>query len=153
MCLKPIYFAPGSARPWAPSRCLVGCGVVLAAFFLGPEPWARAQVTISNGPSTNHFSGEGLSPSFFIPPSTLPVPTLEQGIPSVVGSLPSIPSPEAVPGERIPPVVMTPPSIPLPTVALPLADEPILTHGSAQPMQSVEPVSYTHLTLPTNREV
>lgn len=147
MCLKPIYFAPGSARPWAPSRCLVGCGVVLAAFFLGPEPWARAQVTISNGPSTNHFSGEGLSPSFFIPPSTLPVPTLEQGIPSVVGSLPSIPSPEAVPGERIPPVVMTPPSIPLPTVALPLADEPILTHGSAQPMQSVEPNSAIDLDL------
>ena len=147
MCRKPIYFAPGSARPWAPNRCLLGFGVALAAFCLGPEPWARAQVSISNGPSTNYVSGEGLSPSFFIPPLPLPVPTLEQGITSVIGSLPSIPAPEAVPGERIPPVVMTPPGIPLPTVALPLADEPILTHGSAQPMQSVEPNSAIDLDL------
>lgn len=147
MCRKPMYFALGSARPWAPSRYLLGCGVAVAALCFGPEPWARAQVTISNGPSTNHVSGEGLSPSFFIPPSSLPVPTLEQGIPSVIGTLPSIPAPETVPVERIPPVEMTPPGIPLPTVVSPLGDGPVLAQDSAQPIRSVEPNSAIDLDL------
>jgi len=79
MCRKPKYCALGSARPWAPSRYLLECGVSLAVICLGSAPSARAQVTISNGPSTNHVAGEGLSPSYFIPPSQMPVPTLEQG--------------------------------------------------------------------------
>ena len=78
MCRKPKYYAMGSARPWAPSRCLQGCTVALAVFGFGSAPSARAQVTISNGPSSNHVSGDGLSPSYFIPPSQLPVPSLEQ---------------------------------------------------------------------------
>ena len=147
MSRVPILLTPCSDRPWTSKRCLLGCGVAVATLCFGPTPWAQAQVTISNVPSTNHISGEGLSPSYFTPPLPLPVPTLDQGIPSTIGSLPSIPAPEAVPGERIPPVVMTQPNITLPTVASPLADEPILNQGSSQPTQSVEPNNSINLDL------
>ena len=154
MCRKPKYYALGSARPWAPSRCLLGCVVALAVVCSGSTPSARAQVTISNGPSTNHVVGEGLSPSFFIPPSQLPVPTLEQG--AYLGLDPGpttvLPQPSALhpPNPAIPPNpasdsrqvgsgVPSNPQFPSVVGSLPLADAPVLTQDSAQPTRSVEP--------------
>ena len=148
MCRKPKYCALGSARPWAPSRYLLECGVSLAVICLGSAPSARAQVTISNGPSTNHVAGEGLSPSYFIPPSQMPVPTLEQG--AYLGLDPGpttvLPQPSALhppnPASDSPQVGSGVPSNPqFPSVvgSSPLPDGPVLTQDSAQPMRSAEP--------------
>jgi len=154
MCRKPKYYALGSARPWAPSRCLLGCVVALAVVCSGSTPSARAQVTISNGPSTNHVVGEGLSPSFFIPPSQLPVPTLEQG--AYLGLDPGpttvLPQPSALhpPNPAIPPNpasdsrqvgsgVPSNPQFPSVVGSSALPDGSVLPQAPAQPMRSVEP--------------
>ena len=154
MCRKPKYYALGSARPWAPSRCLLGCVVALAVVCSGSTPSARAQVTISNGPSTNHVVGEGLSPSFFIPPSQLPVPTLEQG--AYLGLDPGpttvLPQPSALhpPNPAIPPNpasdsrqvgsgVPSNPQFPWVVGSSALPDGSVLPQAPAQPMRSVEP--------------
>ena len=154
MCRKPNYHAVGSTRPWAPSHCLQGCTVALAVFCFGSAPSARAQVTISNGPSTNHVVGEGLSPSFFIPPSQLPVPTLEQG--AYLGLDPGpttvLPQPSALhpPNPAIPPNpasdsrqvgsgVPSNPQFPSVVGSSPLPDGSVLPQASAQPTRSVEP--------------
>ena len=162
MCRKPKYYAMGSARPWAPSHCLQGCTVALAVFCFGSAPSARAQVTISNGPSTNHVSGDGLSPSYFIPPSQLPVPSLEQSAnlrldpgPTTVPPQPSAlpPANSANPASdylrpsdlhSLPPSLVgsgvpSNPQFPSVVGSLPLADAPVLTQDSAQPARSVEP--------------
>ena len=154
MCRKPKYYALGSARPWAPSRCLLGCVVALAVVCSGSTPSARAQVTISNGPSTNHVVGEGLSPSFFIPPSQLPVPTLEQG--AYLGLDPGpttvLPQPSALhpPNPAIPPNpasdsrqvgsgVPSNPQFPSVVGSSALPDGSVLPQAPAQPMRSIEP--------------
>ena len=154
MCRKPNYHAVGSTRPWAPSRFLLGCVVALAIWCLGFAPSARAQVTISNGPSTNHVVGEGLSPSSFIPPSQLPVPTLEQG--AYLGLDPGpttvLPQPSALhpPNPAIPPNpasdsrqvgsgVPSNPQFPSVVGSSALPDGSVLPQAPAQPMRSVEP--------------
>lgn len=154
MCRKPKYYAVCSARPWATSRCLLGCVVALAVVCSGSTPSARAQVTISNGPSTNHVVGEGLSPSFFIPPSQLPVPTLEQG--AYLGLDPGpttvLPQPSALhpPNPAIPPNpasdsrqvgsgVPSNPQFPSVVGSSALPDGSVLPQAPAQPMRSVEP--------------
>ena len=154
MCRKPKYYALGSARPWAPSRRVQGCGVALALFCSVSAPSARAQVTISNGPSTNHIVGEGLSPSFFIPPSQLQVPTLEQG--AYLGLDPGpttvLPQPSALhpPNPAIPPNpasdsrqvgsgVPSNPQFPSVVGSSALPDGSVLPQAPAQPMRSVEP--------------
>lgn len=157
MCRKPKYYALGSARPWAPSRCLLGCVVALAFVCLGSAPSARAQVTISNGPSTNHVVGEGLSPSFFIPPSQLPVPTLDHGaylgldpgpttvLPQPSALYPAIPAIPAIPpkpasdSRQVGSGVPSNPQFPSIVGSSPLPDGSVLPHASAQPMRSVEP--------------
>ena len=162
MCRKPKYYALGSARPWAPSRCLLGCVVALAVVCSGSTPSARAQVTISNGPSTNHVVGEGLSPSFFIPPSQLPVPTLEQG--AYLGLDPGpttvLPQPSALhpPNPAIPPNpasdsrqvgsgVPSNPQFPSVVGSSALPDGSVLPQAPAQPMRSVEPSNSIDLDL------
>ncbi len=154
MCRKPKYYALGSARPWAPSRCLLGCVVALAFVCLGSAPSARAQVTISNGPSTNHIVGEGLSPSFFIPPSQLQVPTLEQGAylgldpgpttvlpqPSALyPAIPAIPPKPASDSRQVGSGVPSNPQFPSVVGSSALPDGSVLPQAPAQPMRSVEP--------------
>ena len=154
MCRKPNYHAVGSTRPWAPSRCLLGCVVALAIWCLGFAPSARAQVTISNGPSTNHVVGEGLSPSFFIPPSQLSVPTLEQGAylgldpgPTTVLPQPSalhpanpaIPPNPASDSRQVGSGVPSNPQFPSVLGSSALPDGSVFPQAPAQPMRSVEP--------------
>lgn len=68
---------------------------ILSAFLATPlfclqasEAWAQAELNIQA--TSNFVSGEGLSPSYFLPPSTLPIaqPPME--------SLPSVPAPSLV---------------------------------------------------------
>ena len=154
MCRKPKYYAIGSARPWAPSRCFQGCTVALAVFCFGSASPARAQVTISNGPSTNHLVGEGLSPSYFIPPSQLPVPTLDQGThlgldpgPTTVLPQPSAlhPANPAVPpnpasdSRQVGSGVPSNPQFPSVLGSSPLPDGSVFPQAPTQPMRSVEP--------------
>lgn len=100
MCRNPNHFASCLARLWSPLSSIFGFGVAGAVWCFGSFLPATAQVTITNAPPTNHISGEGLSPSHFIPPSQPTTPPLDSGLP--LGLVP--------PPAKTQPLAPTPPS-------------------------------------------